>query len=1298
MPGELHSGLETDTNALPSTGNRLKTALKIIFWFCLLCFALLALIVYFVYTQYTDARERYARDQFDRDLQSMPVPLEPVDIVVEPDPFHDRSETGSSPPSSSSSSSLPSGKVAALPDASVSEEHVAARVDAGVVINEIFFHPISSWNQPEDTRQEFIEIYNAGTSPVAMEGYRFSKGVKFTFPEITIEADDYLVVAADPEVFRQLHSNVRSVIGGWDGRLSNSGEEIELEDSEGKKVDAVRYSDQGDWAQRGTPNNSNSPRSNRRGVVFNSRNFRPSRSYGSASGWDWLNPADGEGHSIELRSPAVTNQCGQNWRPSAVKGGTPGARNSQFSPDIAPVIRGVVHSPVIPTPSEAVVITAEMRDELKEEIAAEIYWRTSERRDGTFRKVDMEPEGGSFSGRIPAQGAGTIVEFFVRATDGTYSRTWPAETTMGQAANALYQVEAQAPEPQPGFALYRLIMTEGDRQKFRSMSTHMNAQVNATLIADDGAGPKVRHNCGVRYRGAGSRDHYPTPMRVNIPRDNSWHGSSRMNLNSKFSWLQFIGMKTFSDAGVRAPDVKPVEVWINGNDLIPRGRQRGGSGNSERSEARLNAVTQKGTSQYDFGYYVHAEPLGGEWAERHLPEDSGGNSYKKVRPDNDWAYRHGDVSRYMRDGWSKNSNAAAADWRDLDTFLDVMNNSSRRGDYLERVNKVAHLEQWYQWFGVNAILANGEGGLAKGIDDDYGLYRGEIDPRFQLLPHDLDTIFGNGDSSRYDPYHTLFDFAERGDEIDALEDLFDLASVRRRYLEHIRILIEGTFSEERFEPFLVNELKGWVPQRELQRIINWMNSRRLYAMSEVESALGSNLKPLPAPKSNAVAAAKVISGLRLSEVLASSSDGSPDFIELHNASDGQVDAGGILLTDNPSKPSKYAIPDGTMVAPGEYLVVSSDDAGFKLEGSGEGVFLYSIDGETELDSVVFGLQIPGASIGRTADGAHWTLNRPTPGAGNNAVNTALPGQLCINEFLVHPHLRFDTDFVEIYNRSDKPVALGGVRVTDDPFNYPERFAFPPLSFINARGFALLRAMGSDAKEGDARQLPMKFAYEYGYIHIAGSNGVRIDQLSYHCQRRDISRGRTADGGPDLQYYSNPTPASSNSGAAPASVNVAKPLLDSLRISEIMFHPEAPEGAEFLELINIGKAPINLKGVRFTRGVEFEFKDSYDLQPGACVLVVSDEEAFEAEYGVDLPVAGKFKGKLSNKGETVQLKLPKPSEGLIVSVDFDDKWYPDADGMGKSLELSDVAVSREGTTDRAAWKASEQDNGSPGRVD
>ncbi|MCB1095264.1 MAG: lamin tail domain-containing protein [Verrucomicrobiae bacterium] len=1279
MVGEPHSGADArDHSRGNETRSRLKTALKIFFWFSVMCLGLISLVGFYAYKRF----QNYHANQSRYEQQFSPMPSEPVDIFVE-------SDEPESPDLPSIDNEMPSNNEAAPASAELTGQHATARAAAGIVINEINFHPQSSWDMPEDTRQEFIELHNAGRSDVSLEGYKLKKGVKFTFPAFDLLAGGYVVIAADPQVFREQHPDVQAVLGSWKGTLSNSGEEIELEDADGKKVDAVRYSDGGDWAMRqpGSASRGNQYQYQSNRSIFSSDNSNRYRS--GTTGWEWKNDADGEGFSLELRSAAVSNQNGQNWHSSTERGGTPGRQNSVYSPDIAPVISDTKHRPVIPTPSDSVTISATIKDELDTGIRAELYWRVSGAGSASFKTETMAADGKLYSARIPPQQDGAIVEFFIRTTDeGKHSRTWPAVTDMGQAANALYQVEAQPDEPAPGYGLYRLVMTQQDNQKFQRMNRHTDAEVNATLIADDGDGPIVRYNCGVRYRGAGSRDHYPTPMRVNLPSDQPWHGVTKMNLNSKYSWLQFAGMKIFADAGERAPDAKPVTVRTNGQDLMMQGGRRNGG-------------DIKSSTETDYGYYVHLEPLGAEWVKNHFPEDDKGNAYKKVRPDNDWAYRRGSARAYLSDGWSKSSNAAAADWSDLDNLLRVMNYAPRDNDYLEQVQRVADLGQWYRWFGVNALLANGEGGLARGIDDDYGLYRGVEDPRFKILPHDMDTILARGDRSRIrDAYNTLFDFAEDGDEIEPLEILFDHEKIRRDYLVQIHDLLTTTFAPGHFDALVENNLGGWVPDGDLRQISTWMASRRAFAASEVEHMLGPNAATPRHAETLGSLDSPSTADLELSEVFAAGTGDVGDFIEIHNRSDAAADISGYRLTDNEKKPDKYAIPEGTVIAPGGYHIVTEKECGFGLEASGESVLLFAREGDSPVDSIAFGLQITGYSIGRSTDQGHsWTLNQPTPGAPNMAQSLGDPAQLCINEWLVHPDLLFETDFVELFNKNALPVALGGLRITDDPFNYPARFETPALSFIGGNSFTMFKAVGSsEATEGNARELPMKFAYEHGYINISGSNGVRIDQINYQCHRRDISQGRSQDGGAKFAYFKQPTPGTSNT-APPQDANGGNgSLAESLRISEIMFHPIGGSELEFVELTNSGTSTLSLKGVRFTLGIDFEFKADTELAPGACAVIAADAIAFAAEYGEEIPVAGEFKGKLSNKGDTLQLKLPKPSETLILSIDYKDKWQPDADGLGKSLVLKDARLSRQACANADAWKASAEDRGSPGRLE
>src|SRR6476660_4990618 len=67
---------------------------------------------------------------------------------------------------------------------------------ADVVINELMHHAPSG-----DPGEEFVELYNRGDAPAFMAGWQLDQGVSYTFPANTLDAGDYLVVAADLNKF-----------------------------------------------------------------------------------------------------------------------------------------------------------------------------------------------------------------------------------------------------------------------------------------------------------------------------------------------------------------------------------------------------------------------------------------------------------------------------------------------------------------------------------------------------------------------------------------------------------------------------------------------------------------------------------------------------------------------------------------------------------------------------------------------------------------------------------------------------------------------------------------------------------------------------------------------------------------------------------------------------------------------------------------------------------------------------------------------------------------------------------------
>ncbi len=175
-------------------------------------------------------------------------------------------------------------------------------------------------------------------------------------------------------------------------------------------------------------------------------------------------------------------------------------------------------------------------------------------------------------------------------------------------------------------------------------------------------------------------------------------------------------------------------------------------------------------------------------------------------------------------------------------------------------------------------------------------------------------------------------------------------------------------------------------------------------------------------------------------------------------------------------------------------------------------------------------------------------------------------------------------------------------------------------------------------------------------------------------------------------------------AAPADVN-------SLRIAEIHFNPSDPSETEiaagfdnndefeFIELLNVSPNPVDLQNVQLVaiddQGVTFDFGQSEikRLKPNDRILVVENREAFAYRYGNDLPVAGQWSGRLGNGGETIYLA----SAGeVFLQLTYDDRWYPDADGGGSSLELLDPAAANFAVwRTQAGWRSSLEYGGTPG---
>ncbi len=687
--------------------------------------------------------------------------------------------------------------------------HTAAR--AAVVVNEVMHHPASG-----NLLETWCELHNPATTNVSLTGWRFVNGFHVVFPtETSLPAGGFLVIAADLATFTQLHPAVTNTIPLSAGPLE--GNALELVDAAGQTVNSVRFAEAGDWA---------------------SRHLGPPQ-YGHR-GWAWTAAHAGGGSSLELRNVTLPNTHAHNWTSSTLPGGTPGHPNSTATPDAPPFVLHVAHQPLLPRPTDLVAVTARLLDEHPGQLSVTLHHRLDGAPDFVSQPMaddgqhgDGLPGDGLFGALLPPQPAGAIVEFYLEARDDSQqTRRYPdviAPTDSPRTANLLYQVD---PEDYTGHQpIYRLILTEIERAELyalgrRCPDSDSDAMMNATFITTDGivnAGSttQLRYNIGVRNRGHGSRQANPNNYHLEIPGDRPWQDRRGLNLNSQFAFSQVIGSTVFRRLGIPVPESRLVQVRVNRTNLMASG------GNS-------------------FGSYAANDQYNDAFLERHYPLDPQGQAYRGIRRqalcDPLYANMVADLAWHGPDlalgvytnAYFKENRRVANDWSDLLALLSVLNvtNGTTLETYVADVERVLNVDQWMRYLAINTLLDNTETCLANGHGDDYGLYRGALDPRFHVLPYDLDSVLGRG-ATPIPAQRSLFQMMA----LPVMDRFMRTPEFAPRYYRELKMLAETAFAPSALHPLLDQWLGGQVPAPTLDNLKAYSTAQAAWVLSQIPLSL-----------------------------------------------------------------------------------------------------------------------------------------------------------------------------------------------------------------------------------------------------------------------------------------------------------------------------------------------------------------------------------------------------------------------------------------------------------------------------
>src|SRR6185295_12166200 len=153
------------------------------------------------------------------------------------------------------------------------------------------------------------------------------------------------------------------------------------------------------------------------------------------------------------------------------------------------------------------------------------------------------------------------------------------------------------------------------------------------------------------------------------------------------------------------------------------------------------------------------------------------------------------------------------------------------------------------------------------------------------------------------------------------------------------------------------------------------------------------------------------------------------------------------------------------------------------------------------------------------------------------------------------------------------------------------------------------------------------------------------------------------------------------------------LADSAVVfNEIMYHPLTNEPAlEWVELQNQHAVDIDLSGWRLDGGIDFNFAEGTVLRGGGYLVVASAPAELTAATGLT-NVAGPFRNRLSNVGDTLRLRNNDSRIIDEVSYGGEGDWPVAPDGAGPTLARRRANLR---SADPGSWRASAQAGGTPG---
>lgn len=466
---------------------------------------------------------------------------------------------------------------------------------------------------------------------------------------------------------------------------------------------------------------------------------------------------------------------------------------------------------------------------------------------------------------------------------------------------------------------------------------------------------------GVRFRRDATFDHPfdKKPMRISFDEyveTQRWDGLRSVNLRNCYDDPSMMREKLHLDfcreAGIAAPRANYANVYLNG-EL--------------------------------WGVYSLVEQVNKIFLDTSFGEDNG-NLFKSqdapgVPSDLLW---YGPEAHAYYDRYALQTNEPTNDWSDLLSFIETLNFEA---DIENALGTKINVSNYFRALAADVLFVNLDSYITSGRN--YYVYHHLYNDKFEWIPSDVNQSFGNyfvevpGKKEELSVFHT-------GDPNSRplVGRVFQSNRLKQEYLKSLCQLFRDYFSAARLSRSIdsvANVIRPYVHADPRKQFTNAQFEANLDSDVDTGTASGAaglksflalreanvkaqlddmNLNCPPSLKRGDVVINEFMAD---NDSLIADPEGEyDDWIELYNNTAGELEVGGMYLSDDARRKRKWQIPANTVIAAHGYLIVWADEdrlqtglhARFRLAPSGDSIYLSDVAGVL-MDSVEYESQTTG---------------------------------------------------------------------------------------------------------------------------------------------------------------------------------------------------------------------------------------------------------------------------------------------------------------------------------------------------